>query len=167
MIVGNKDEWKKLDESFFTTSQLDDYLTKIIEEIQEESEKRVFQECKDTGKLCDTVLIASRSQQQWLVPLIKLGLIKAVLWTDLAEDTVYQVMDPVLRENIIRMNEEINPKDLLVKPGRGMYCFIGGRGNGKSKAQLDLLKKQLELWADIQDCNRELDKMKNRRSEKE
>lgn len=52
--------------------------------------------------------MASRKQQQWIVPLIKLGLVKAVLWTDLVGDKVYEVMDPILRENIIKMNEEIN-----------------------------------------------------------
>lgn len=94
--------------SKFSTNPLDDCLDEIIKSMAEESERRAFQECKDTGKMCDTVLIASRRQQQWLVPLIKLGAIKAVLWDDLAEDTVYQVMDPVLRANIIRSNEVIN-----------------------------------------------------------
>ena len=108
MIGGNKDGWREVDVMSLTTSQFDDYYDKIVKAIEEESEKRGFQECKDTGKICDTVLIASREQQQWLVPLIKLGLIKAVLWTDLAEGKVYQVMDPVLRENIIKMNEVIN-----------------------------------------------------------
>ena len=97
----------KFDESFVTCAY-DDYLDSIIKAMEEESEKRAFQECKNTDKICDTVLIASRKQQQWIVPLIKLGLVKAVLWTDLAEDKVYQAMDPLLRERIIRMNEEIN-----------------------------------------------------------
>ena len=92
----------------FYNNPFDNYLDKVIKEMQEESEKRIFQKCKDSNKICDTVLIASRKQQQWIVPLIKLGLIKAVLWTNVAEDKVYQVMDPALRENIIRMNEEIN-----------------------------------------------------------
>ena len=86
----------------------DNYIDKVIREMVEDSERRRFQKCKDSNKICDTVLIASRKQQQWLVPLIKLGLIKAVLWTDLAEDKVYQVMDPIMRENIIKMNEEFN-----------------------------------------------------------
>jgi hypothetical protein len=106
MIVGNKDGWSETDK--WPTDLLYDAYDKVLKEVEEESEKRCFQECKDTGKICDTVLIASRKQQKWLVPLIKLGLIKAVLWTDLAEDKVYQVMDPLLRENIIRMNERIN-----------------------------------------------------------
>ncbi len=106
MIVGNKDGWSETDK--WPIDLLGDIYDKMLEDIQEESEKRAFQECEDTGKICDTVLIASRKQQQWLVPLIKLGVIKAVLWTDLAEDKAYQVMDPVIRENIIRMNEEIN-----------------------------------------------------------
>ena len=57
-------------------------------------------------------------------------------------------------------------KDVL-EHANTFHIFKGGRGNGKSKAQLDLLKKQLELWADIQDCNRELDKIKTRQSERE
>lgn len=108
MIEGNKDGWKEVDDSFLITGPFDDYFDEVVKRMEEESEKRAFQECKDTDKICDTVLIASRKQQQWIVPLIKLGLIKAVLWTDLAGDTVYQVTDPLLRENIIRMNEEIN-----------------------------------------------------------
>ena len=106
MIVGNKDGWSETDR--WPTDLLNDAYDKVLKEIEEESEKRGFKECKDTGKICDTVLIASRKQQQWIVPLIKLGLVKAVLWTDLVGDKVYQVMDPVMRENIIKMNEEIN-----------------------------------------------------------
>lgn len=106
MIVGNKDGWLETDK--WPTDLLYDAYDKVLKEVEEESEKRAFQECKDTGKICDTVLMASRKQQQWIVPLIKLGLVKAVLWTDLVGDKVYQVMDPILRENIIKMNEEIN-----------------------------------------------------------
>lgn len=46
------------------------------------------------------------------------------------------------------------------------YIFMGGRGSCKSHAQLELMKKQLMLWADIQDCNRELDKIKSRQVQK-
>lgn len=95
-------------DELFTNNSFDNYTDKVIREMLEDSEKRAFQECLDGDKIIETVLIASRKQQQWLVPLIKLGIVKAVLWTDLAEDKVYQVMDPIMRENIIKMNEEFN-----------------------------------------------------------
>lgn len=58
--------------------------------------------------------------------------------------------------------EYINPKDLPVKPEPGMYYFIGGRGAGKSLAQLKRMKDKdiITLYDDIEACNKELDKIK-------
>lgn len=58
--------------------------------------------------------------------------------------------------------EYINPKDLPVKPEPGMYYFIGGRGSGKSLAQLKHMKDIITLCDDIEACNKELDKIKSK-----
>lgn len=50
MIESNKDKWKKVDESFLTTGQFDDYLYRIIKSMGEESEKRAFKSVKIQAK---------------------------------------------------------------------------------------------------------------------
>jgi hypothetical protein len=59
----------------------------------------------------------------------------------------------------------INPKDLPVKPEPGMYYFIGGRGSGKSLAQLNHMKAITTLYDDIEACNEELAKIERRNNE--
>ena len=49
---------------------------------------------------------------------------------------------------------------------KGYYIFAGGRGSGKSWAQLELMRKIIKLLDDIDACNRELAKIERRKNDR-
>ena len=60
----------------------------------------------------------------------------------------------------------INPKDLPVKSEPDMYFVVGGRGCGKSLAQLNHMKAIMTLYDDIEACNIELANIERRNNDR-
>ena len=55
------------------------------------------------------------------------------------------------------------PEDII--PAPDFYYVVGGRGNGKSFAQLNHMKDIITLYDDIEACNIELAKIERRNNE--
>lgn len=79
-----------------------DYYDDVCRAMMEEQEKAKLQELKDSNKIGPVVLIANPKVKSLISKAIDEGADIVVLWSRYCvEDTIYQVLDPDLREQII------------------------------------------------------------------
>lgn len=81
----------------------------ILQKLNDIEEKRAFEKLKEDRKIEPVVLIAHPK----FIPMIREARAKganvAVLWSRFSdEDKIYQVTDPIIRENIIEICERRN-----------------------------------------------------------
>lgn len=81
-----------------------DFFDEIAKFNLEEQEKEAFQRLKEEQKILPVVLIAHPKFKPVIAEARKRGADLAVLWSSYsAEDKIYQVEDPILRDQIIEI----------------------------------------------------------------